>query len=68
MSEDNSTVEQLKSYFDEKISSLKKDFAKPTKRKRDHEFKYKSNKKQFLFNEGIAEQLKEVCELIKSGS
>ena len=52
----------------EKISSLKKDFAKPPRRKRDHEFKYKSYKKQFLFNEGIADQLKEVGELIKSGS
>ena len=67
MSDDNSTVTQLKSYFDEKISTLKKDI-KPKKRKREHEFKYKLNEKQFVFNDSVAEKLKELQDLLQEGS
>ena len=45
-------VKELKSYFDAKFSALEQGFKPGTKRKREHEFKYKSNKKQFEFNEG----------------
>ena len=47
-------VNELKSYFDAKFSALEQGFKSGgTKRKREHEFKYKSNKKQFELNEDI---------------
>ncbi|MEO0683800.1 MAG: hypothetical protein AAFY76_01800, partial [Cyanobacteria bacterium J06649_11] len=62
-------VKELKSYFDAKFSALEQGFKSGgTKRKREHEFKYKSNKKQFEFNEDIEEKVKNTIELIKDGS
>ena len=62
-------VNELKSYFDAKFSALEQGFKSGgTKRKREHEFKYKSNKKQFEFNEDIEEKVKNTIELIKDGS
>ena len=62
-------VNELKSYFDAKFSALEQGFKSGSnKRKREHEFKYKSNKKQFEFNEDIEEKVKNTIELIKDGS
>ena len=61
-------MKELKSYFDAKFPALKQGFKSGTKRKREHEFKYKSNKKQFEFNEDIEEKVNNTIELIKDGS
>jgi len=46
---------EFKSYFDSKFLSLMKETDK--KRKREHEFKYKANKKQYEFNSTLKEDL-----------
>ena len=62
-------LKELKSYFDVKFSALEQGFKSGgTKRKHEHGFKHKSNKKQFEFNEGIEEKIKDTIELIKDGS
>lgn len=62
-------IKELKSYFDLKFSTLGNGILSgSTKRKREHEFKYKSNKKQFEFNEDIEFKIKQTIELIKDGS
>jgi len=38
------------------------------KRKREHEFKYKANKKQYEFNSTLKEDLEDILKLVKEGS
>ena len=62
-------IKELKSNFDLKFFTLGNGiFPGSTKCKREHEFKYKSNKKRFEFNEDIELKIKQTIELVKDGS
>ena len=67
------TFSLMKSYFDSKFKSLKRDLtceSEDTPRKKPHqrEFKYKSNKIQFEFNNSVLDKIEEVLQLIKEGA
>jgi len=59
---------ELKTYFDSKFSALKNMRELDKKRKRDHKFKYKANKKQYEFNSTLKEDLEDVLKLAREGS
>lgn len=62
----------LRDYLEEKFALLadnvKSDLKSQNKRKREHEFKYKANQKQFDFNSDIKEDLEDIMKLVKEGS
>ena len=63
----------LKEYLDDKFSTLvegvKADLKESSKkRKRDHDFKYKANKKQYEFNSTMKEELEDILKLVGEGS
>ena len=60
---------EIREYFDVKFRSLHKDIKIGEKRKRkESEFKFKSNRKQFEFNCDIKEDIEELLELVEVGS
>ena len=72
------TFSLVKTYFDKKFTGLKRELTEnqlhQSKEKRlkrsvpDVDFKYKSNKKQFEFNNSIAEKIDEVMDLLENGA
>ena len=70
---DKNSIKEIKKYFDKKLSGLEKKFMRSrgggsSKRKRERDFKYKSNEKQYLFNEELKDTLEDVLNLIEDGS
>ena len=66
-------LKEIKSYFDDKLASLKEEIlneqdTKKRKIKQHQVFKYQSNKKQFEFNKNIKETLESTIKLIQRGS
>ena len=47
---------------------MKDDLKESKKRKKDHDFKYKANKKQFEFNSDLRDDLEDILKLIEVGS
>lgn len=75
-SSEQSSLQTMKSYFDGKFRSLKRELsrdAEENEKKREKldkavEFKYKSNKTQFEFNSKVCEKLDETLELLDDGA
>ena len=70
---DKNSIKEIEKYFDKKLSGLEKKFMRSrgggsSKRKRERDFKYKSNEKQYLFNEELKDTLEDVLNLIEDGS
>jgi len=65
-----SDMEDIKSYFDKKLSSLKRDLneSRNSHQKKTKKFKYKSNEKQYEFNMEVKEELQEILDLLDSGA
>ena len=63
------SVKDIKKYFDKRLSGLEKHLSNgSTKRKREKDFKYKSNETQFKFNEDIIDTLEDVIVLLNDGA
>ena len=69
---DKNSIKEIKKYFDKKLSGLEKELIRSrdgsSKRKREKDFKYKSNEKQYLFNAELQNTLEDVLRLIEDGS